>query len=90
MHPNGFPDDCLTNQHHPKSGEIIRCSHCEVARNDKTSLWVMINKEGGGVGGDGGGGDNGGGSGNTQDNGREHCDSTECGLCQGTCAACRL
>ena len=84
IHPNGFPDDCLTCQHHPKSGEIIRRSDCEVARNDKNGLWVMINKEGENDGGVGDNGGNGGvSSGNAQDNGREYCDFIECGLCEG-------
>jgi hypothetical protein len=93
MHPNGNSDDCLVNQdHHPKSGETVLPSSCATARYDKTSLWVMINKGGGGDGGgddgggSGGGGDGGGGGGGgTQADfkGSEYCDSTECGLCQG-------
>jgi hypothetical protein len=81
MHPNGYPDDCLTNHHHPKSGEIIRGQSCSPARYDKTSLWVMINKDGSDVGEavD----DDNGGSGNASDRGREYCDSTACGLCEG-------
>jgi hypothetical protein len=42
MHPDGYPDDCLTNPHHPKSSEIIRSESCSTARNDHTSLWIMI------------------------------------------------
>jgi hypothetical protein len=80
MHPNGYSDDCLTNQHHPKSGEIIRGQSCSAARNDKTSLWIMINKDGSNGGDDG---DENGGSGNSSDRGREYCDSTTCGLCEG-------
>jgi hypothetical protein len=44
MHPNGYPDDCLTNPHFPKDYEIIRGQSCSVARNDRTSLWEMIKK----------------------------------------------
>jgi hypothetical protein len=89
MHPNGYPDDCLTNQHHPKSGEIIRGQSCSLARNDKTSLWVMINKDGSG-GGDGGGGGGGGGGGTqARDKGSEYCDTNSCGLCEVMCSASR-
>jgi uncharacterized membrane protein YgcG len=82
MHPNGYPDDCLSNEHHPKSQEIIRGEPCSVSRNDKTSLWQMINRGSGcsGSGGSGGGG----GSGGTpaRDKGSEYCDTTPCGLCE--------
>jgi uncharacterized membrane protein YgcG len=91
MHPNGYPDDCLTQQHHPKDGEIVRGQSCSLARNDKTSLWVMINKDSGGGGGGGGGGSDGGGGGSSsgggtraRDRGSEYCDTTKCGLCEGT------
>ena len=98
MHPNGNPDDCYANyHHHPKSGEKVGRLSCATAQTDKTSLWVMINKGGGGdsggSGGDGGsggggegggGGDSGGSGGNQADfRGSEYCDSIECGLCQG-------
>ena len=65
MHPNGYPDDCLTQQHHPKDGEIDHGQSCSVACNDKMSLWVMINKDSGGSG-SGSGGGRGSGSGSTR------------------------
>jgi uncharacterized membrane protein YgcG len=84
MHPDGYPDDCLTNHHDPKSGEVIRGQSCSMARNDKTSLWIMINKEGrDGVSGGGGGGGSGGGGTQVEDKGSEYCDKTICGLCEG-------
>jgi hypothetical protein len=46
MHPNGRPDDCLEQHHHPKADEVVRASDCESSRRDTTSYWIMINKEG--------------------------------------------
>ena len=86
-------NDCLTQSHHPKNEEIVRGELCEIARNDKTSEWIMIDKgtgrsEGGGGGGDVGGGDGGGGSSGSDtvnNKGQEYCDTNECGLCEGDC-----
>lgn len=46
MHPNGKPDDCLEQHHHPRRGEVVRSNDCETSRDDTTSYWIMINKEG--------------------------------------------
>ena len=32
-------DQCLTQEHHPKSGEEVRIYFCNVAREDQTSYW---------------------------------------------------
>lgn len=88
MHPNGRNDECLDNDHHPKSDEVIGGDSCDRARNDRTSRWQLIDKQlinGGGSGGDGGGGGGGSGGGSNQVTfrGSEYCDSNDCGLCEG-------
>jgi hypothetical protein len=37
--PKTSTRNCLTQQHHPKWGEIIRIYTCDSARDDTTSLW---------------------------------------------------
>jgi len=32
-------DECMTQRHHPKDGEVIYREKCETARNDRTSFW---------------------------------------------------
>ena len=33
-------NQCLTQEHHPKSGEEVLIRYCDVAREDQTSYWV--------------------------------------------------
>jgi len=88
MHPNGRPLDCLEQHHHPRAGEVIRAKDCIESRDDDTSYWIMINKEGGNYtdtqemevfrG-----------STNITDVGRDVCgDDNQCGLCMVRCPTC--
>ena len=40
LHPQGDATYCLTQQHHPKSGEDLRLEKCSVARADNTNWWM--------------------------------------------------
>ena len=40
LHPQGDASYCLTQQHHPKSGEDLRLEKCSVARGDDTNWWM--------------------------------------------------
>jgi hypothetical protein len=46
MHPNGMPDRCLEQHHHPRKGEVVFSGDCEESRDDTTSYWIMIDKQG--------------------------------------------
>ena len=40
LHPQGSTSYCLTQQHHPKSGEDVRLERCSTARHDDTAWWM--------------------------------------------------
>ena len=37
----GYTDQCVTNDHHPKSGEVVELHHCEASRaaDSQSSFW---------------------------------------------------
>ena len=43
LRPREFPDDCMTQAHHPKREEFIFREPCKIARKDNTSLWIVDN-----------------------------------------------
>ena len=40
--PKTLPNDCLTQEHYPRSGEQISADDCEEACDDGTCLWEAI------------------------------------------------
>jgi hypothetical protein len=42
LHPKGDATYCLTQQHHPKSGEDLRLEKCSVPRGDNTNWWMTF------------------------------------------------
>ena len=41
LHPEGQPNSCMTNDHHPRAGEFIYSEPCDIARFDNTSQWIV-------------------------------------------------